>query len=194
MEALKPINQICKEARAELKRQLPDWKFSVTNSKFAGGSSMTLALMAGPVAQPVLYVYDSYKDEKCEPGECYHQLNPYTFTTTYGYGQDEMMSNGSALHPHVYHAMRIAVGIAVGDRNDFISVHIGRWDRPYVQKAPKRPEAPMPVQDHWRDEDGLDVAPEPPQPYTVGEAAGAARRAELAAIAAGRRSVGGHSI
>lgn len=175
MEALKPINQICKEVRAELKRTLPDWKFSVTNSKFAGGSSMTLALMAGPVAQPVLHVYDSYKDERREPGECYHQLNPYTFTTTYGYGQEEMMSNGAALHPQVYDVVRTAVTIAVQDRNDFISVHIGRWDRPYVHQP-------------------TSAQKQRPQARTVGEAAGAARRAELAAIAAGRRSVGGHSI
>lgn len=58
--------EIAALVRAELKKRLPEWKFSVTYNSFSMGSSIDLRLMAGPEAVVA-------------EGPQHGQLNQYTF-------------------------------------------------------------------------------------------------------------------
>lgn len=122
--------EIAARVRAELKRQLPEWRFSVTMKSFSGGSSITLALVSGPV--PALVQGD------------YAQLNQYVFADgPTAYGRD-YHNNGAHLTPKGWEVMERATHILSADHwdksdimsdyfccNFYMHVEIGRWDRPY---------------------------------------------------------------
>lgn len=136
---------ISAKVRNELKRVLPDWKFSVQMKSFAGGSSITLALMSGPEEVMGEWPEGSNGREwgSARPG--YAQLNPISFGSQGRfYGKDELISNGYQLTPKGWEVMEIATKILSADHwdksdvmsdyfscNFYMHVDIGKWDRNY---------------------------------------------------------------
>lgn len=122
--------QTSKLVREELKRILPDWKFSVTIQRFSGGSSIDLSLMQGP-------------EEVSSEG--YAQLNPHSFGSQSSfYGKDKLISNGCQLTPKGWEVMEIATKVLSSyhwDNSDiqtdyfhcnfYLHINIGKWNKNY---------------------------------------------------------------
>ncbi len=67
----KNIKDIAKEVRAELKKEFPACKFSVTIERYSGGQSLSVALTVAPVQ----VLSDEYLAEN--EGRAYFQVNNY---------------------------------------------------------------------------------------------------------------------
>ena len=118
------IKDIAKAVRASLKAKHPNCKFSVTIERYAGGQSMTVALMAAP--------FEAFATDKPIHGEGYAQVNHYylkeqTYLTEqargviadaleivqhYNYDDSDMMTD--------YHSVNFSM--------DF---RVGKWDKPF---------------------------------------------------------------
>lgn len=126
--------EIAAEIRATLKRELPEWKFSVTIKGNSYYSAITIALMSGPEDVMV----------STEHGSGYAQLNRHVFNdspTAYG---REWFNNGAKLTPKGWEVMSRANDIMLNrhwDRSDaqvdyfncnfYPHLHIGKWDNGY---------------------------------------------------------------
>jgi hypothetical protein len=120
--------QIAAKVREDLKRELPQWKFSVTYQSFAGGSSITLALVSGP-------------EEVLVGGDGYQQLNQYSFIRD----DKNFANNGALLTEQGWKVMKVATNLLDNyhwDKSDaqidyfccnfYMHIEIGKWNRPYV--------------------------------------------------------------
>lgn len=128
---------IAATVRAELKKLLPDWKFSVTIERYSGGSSINLNLMEGP-------------EEVAAEG--YAQLNPHSFGTMgQFYGEKELSSNGCRLTPKGWEVMKTATQVLSKEHwdesdmmidyfhcNFYMHIGIGKWNRDYRVKEGKK--------------------------------------------------------
>jgi hypothetical protein len=121
--------EIAAAVRSELKSALPSCRFSVTFDSFAGGSSITLCLMSGPL--PAL-----------ENGLGGAQINQYMLREG---ANDPFRNNGCTLTPFGLYALRKAFAIIEKYHwddsepqadyfscNFYIHMGIGKWNRDYV--------------------------------------------------------------
>ena len=109
------------QKRKELKRALPEFKLSVVNR---GHSQISVSIIEGPI-------------EMLEPGKSYESVNHYYIKDHY---KDQ---------PAVRKVLQTIYDIISRDQSElvydgdygsvptfYVSISIGRWDRPYVVKAP----------------------------------------------------------
>ena len=111
---------ICALVRADLKKALPQWKFSVTKHSYSGGSSITLALVSGP-------------EEVCSDG--YAQLNHYYLgkdETLTAKGLEVMREAIEILES--YHWDKSDAQIDYFSCNFYMHFAIGKYDQPYEVK------------------------------------------------------------
>ena len=121
--------------RKELKKELPEYKFSVTKHHH---SSVTVAFMKGP-AFAEFQSRDRYTGEfKDDVIEGHEQLNHYWAMDFYG-------EKNGALIKKVEKIIKTAPAKAGGrewyDKSDamtdyfdtafYMSIHVGKWDKPY---------------------------------------------------------------
>lgn len=160
MNAYRSTKDIAATVRAELKKQLPEWKFSVTVHSYSGGSSITLALMQGP--EQVVEAQYNHIHRFPQPGEETRFKIPYTEEKPFsGYAQlnhyqlmenreDERglrLNNGEYLTEKGWEVMQIATRILSAEHYDYSEsqadyfctnfyrhVNIGRWNKPYQVK------------------------------------------------------------
>ena len=121
--------------RKELKKELPQYKFSVTKHHH---SSVTVAFMKGPAFAEYTY-FDRYAGEQKDGVlEGHEQLNHYHAESFYG-------AENAAIIKKVEEIIKTAPVKAGGrawyDKSDamtdyfdtafYMSIHVGKWDKPY---------------------------------------------------------------
>lgn len=119
--------------RADLKAQLPQWKFSVTYESFSMGSSIHVRLMSGP-------------EEAVAEGPQYGQLNRYTFA--HPDSRYPLRNNGVDLTQAGWDVMSKANEVVSKYHwdesepqtdyfccNFYYHLCIGKWNRDYVVKG-----------------------------------------------------------
>lgn len=124
---------IIKDARAELKKTLPAWTFSLTQPHYG---SFHLNLMSGPT--PALIPSDGWKD-----GD-YAQLNHYSYMDDSRDINERCHCNGAQLTREAFAAIYMATKIVNAENwdesdiqtdyfhcNFYLQVAVGKWDRPY---------------------------------------------------------------
>ena len=133
MSNYRSTKDVAATVRESLKRELPNWKFSVRVESYSGGSSIHLSLMQG-------------KEEVLVGGTGYAQLNQYTFgnkgLNTYPW------NNGAQLTPAGWEVMAEAtkiLGREHWDKSDaqidyfncafYMHIEIGQWNKPYQVKG-----------------------------------------------------------
>ena len=127
---IRPIVDIAKDVRKQLKERFPGCTFSVT---VRSSRSLTVALMAAPF-QPFMDACDGYA-----------QLNHYTIQRAYDDGRQAGTSNGYRLTPEAWQVLSEATRIANAenwDRSDsqfdhfdvnyYFDLAIGKWDKPFA--------------------------------------------------------------
>lgn len=143
--------EIAATVRAALKRELPDWKFSVRIKTYSGGASITLTLMSGPEA-----VVQSVREQKwsgeivLHPFKGHAQLNHYQLERDQDLEPVRYLTNGVILTPKGWEVMKRANELLSAehwDKSDIQSdyfccnfyrhVEIGQWGKPYVVKGEK---------------------------------------------------------
>lgn len=135
MRSYKSYKEIAAEVRETLKKELPEWKFSVRKESYSGGGSVTVSLMAGP-------------EEVSNKN--YAQLNPYTFLSCSGYGREKLESNGTQLTPKGFEVLELAAKVLAKEHWDdsdiqtdyfscayYMHIEIGQWNKPYTVTKPK---------------------------------------------------------
>lgn len=149
MTTYRSAKDIAVTVREQLKKQLPEWKFSVTIKGNSYYDSITVALMEGP--EQVVegfheYVFGTgglkryYTDTKAFPG--YAQLNHYQLQSRVD--DPKRLSNGEYLTPKGWEVMKAATDILLAEHwdksevqvdyfscNFYPHIHIGKWDKPY---------------------------------------------------------------
>ena len=133
---------IAKLVRQQLKKELPNCKFSVTSKWFSMGSEISVSLMAAPF--PVFA-----SDVDCNGNEQekdYAQLNHYQLRRAYDYGNPPGVCNGVFLTPRAWEVLSRAVEIGqlhnwnnsdiqtdYFDVNYWFHIDIGKWDKPFQE-------------------------------------------------------------
>jgi hypothetical protein len=151
MSTYRSTKEIAALVRAELAKELPIWKFSVTMKSFSMGSSITVALMSGPV--PVVEATHTYESFGSFGGSR-HDLLPHEQV---GYAQlnecqlrtnnSNRLTNGYYLTPAAWKAMVKANDIVsqyhwddsdiqsdYHSCNFYYHLHIGKWNKDYEVK------------------------------------------------------------
>ena len=140
------MSMVAREVRARLRRKIPHCRFSLRIRNFPGGSELKVALMSAP-ASPFASLVDAYGNR--HTGE-YAQLNTMVLLR-----RDKWpMCNGYFLTDAGWQIMQKAAEIANARKYRdsepesterwamyYLSVQIGRFNRPFLVKAPKT-EAP----------------------------------------------------
>ena len=118
------IKDIAKAVRADLKAKHPKCKFSVTIERYAGGQSMTVALMSAPFAALA-------KD--CEDADRgYTQVNLYhmdTQTQLTEKARKVMTDAKAAMSNFNYDESDIMTDYF--NVNFYMHVTVGKWDKPF---------------------------------------------------------------
>jgi len=136
--------KIAKLIRQQLKKEIPNCKFSVTKASFSGGSAITVALMAAPF--PV-FAQDVDRNGN-EQGRGYSQLNYFQLRRGFDYDcRDPGVCNGVFLTPEAWAVLSQAVKIGQQynwdnseiqtdyfDVNYYFDIAIGKWDKPFQIK------------------------------------------------------------
>ena len=144
------ITEIAKDVRAQLKKQYPACKFSVTVEKYSGGQSLTIALMSAPFDAILKYgspdpcTYEFI--ESTNPDRGYAQLNHYAFNENYAANSRPIpgWNNGCQLSRDAWTCMsdvyKFSSSFNYSDSDpqiDYFSVNfylhlaIGKWDVPF---------------------------------------------------------------
>jgi hypothetical protein len=143
MRDLTNIATIAKETRAELKREFPECKFSVTIERYSMGQALTVALMAAP--------YEVFKGTITEvPSGFQRPINPEyeqintTLRDTYAEAEARR-SNVYNLTKWAYDTLRRASEIANRRNWDYSDVQtdyfdnhfvfhlsVGKWNKPFT--------------------------------------------------------------
>lgn len=150
MHAYKDTKDIAATIRERLKKELPGWKFHVRIERFAGGSSIEVALMEG-MADVMEGVRDNmplspdYGKVK-EMGFQYAQLNHLAFG--WADAEEKRLTNGYVLTPIGWDVMKKASEIMLAERwddsdaqldyfccNFYAHLNIGKWNKPYQVKG-----------------------------------------------------------
>lgn len=157
----KSLKDIAKEVRAQLKKEYPDHKFSVTTEYYSMGQSLHVRLMSAPVSP--------FADGSSER---YEQLNHFYLDN---YADEDRVHSPSLLMTAEGVAMLKRVNeIANSDNwdnsdamtdyfdvNYHFDLHIGKWDRPFVATGQSQSEPETAVQ--------VEPAPAIEQPEVVAE-------------------------
>lgn len=136
----KDIKDIAKELRAQLKKEFPACKFSVTIERFSMGQAMKVALMAAPFPVSSDPEFNGYA-----------QLNHYTIAQPF---PKDGNNNGKALTQRTWHVLQRAQELGNKDNwnnsdamtdyfdvNYYFDLHIGKWDKPFEQTGDESGEA-----------------------------------------------------
>lgn len=146
---MKPLKQIAKEVRAELKKTFPDCKFSVTTHYASMCQALNVALMAAPESpfarNVIVCGYDPWEPEEHPHDGGYAQLNHHHIK--YDDFSEEWRSNGAVLTEKAAKMLLRVVEIANRDNwnrsdaqvdyfdvNYWFHLAIGRWNRPFEVK------------------------------------------------------------
>ena len=134
--------EIAAWVRETLKKELPQWKFSVQMERFSGGSAIDLSLMSGP--EEVLEEVP-YRDTTLRPASASLNHFPFIQTTRWNDWREKLHNNGYTLTPKGWEVMEKATKILATyhwDDSDiqsdyfctnfYMHVHIGKWDRRYI--------------------------------------------------------------
>ena len=133
---IRDTKEIAKTIRQELKATYPDCKFSVTISRFSGGSSIAVALMTAPF-------------EAIRNNSAYEQLNQYTIRreTYEDYLGNDIPNNYKPrkLTEAAWKLMQSVDEIAdrenwnnsdaqidYFDVNYYLDLHVGKWNKDFV--------------------------------------------------------------
>ena len=137
MREIRPLTEITKTIRAELKKKFPKCKFSVT---VQNGIAIAVALMTAP-ASPFASMNTVNGHDH---GGKYAQLNHYHIRQ---YQSDDWVSNGYYLTEQAVEMLNAV--IEVGNRenwdnsdaqidhfdvNYYFHLAIGKWDKPFIVK------------------------------------------------------------
>jgi hypothetical protein len=138
MREIRPLTEITKTIRAELKKQFPGCKFSVTTKH---GIEITVALMTAP-ASPFANLNTVNGHE--HNGE-YAQLNHYHIKQDW---DGSWVSNGYYLTEQAVEMLNTVIEISNRenwdnsdiqadhfDVNYYFHLEIGKWNRPFVVKG-----------------------------------------------------------
>jgi len=138
MTVIRPLTEITKTIRAELKQRFPECKFSVTTQH---GLAITVALMTAPVSP--FASLDTVNGH--EHGGKYAQLNHYHIRQDYQTGS--WMSNGYYLTEQAVETLNTVIEIGnrenwdnsnsqidYFDVNYYFHLAIGKWDKPFIVK------------------------------------------------------------
>ena len=125
---MKSDNEVNKEIRAKLKAEFPDCKFSVVKRLGAMCIDTTIALMSAP--------FDAIIGGKAWQNG-YAQLNEYQLKGKAP--AENFICNGAMLTKQCWNTMKRVIEIAeeTGSydyQNSFLSVHIGKWDKPFIRR------------------------------------------------------------
>jgi len=133
MNSTRSKKDIIKDARAQLKKALPQWTFSLTQPHYG---SFHLNLMSGPVE--ALLPSEGWKDGG------YAQLNHCSYMDTSRSIEERCRSNGAQLTREAFTAIYMATQIVNAENwdesdsmtdyfhcNYYLSVSVGKWDKPY---------------------------------------------------------------
>ena len=144
----KDLKDIAKDIRNALKSHYPEWKFSVTIARFAGGQSLSVALMSGPrspFGDKLTYpnTYDGIGMRY--PINGYAQLNHFYIEQKPLDDKMVWVSNGTILTEEAAKMLKEVTDIAnrenwdysdamtdYFDVNYFLYIEIGKWDRPFT--------------------------------------------------------------
>lgn len=134
------IKDISKQVKAQLKKEFPNCKFSVTIERFSMGQSMCVALTAAPFA-----VFNGAVDANGYTQEKdYAQLNHFQLRSE----PRDYICNGYYLTPEAWATLKRADEIGNGqnwdksdiqtdyfDVNYYFDIAIGRWNKAFEQTA-----------------------------------------------------------
>ena len=125
----KSTKEIAAEIRQVFKKTLPNTKWSVRMQSFAGGSSISVALLEAPFE--VLEAEQPY----CERG--YAQLSEYTLDD---FNSENRISNGAVLTKEGWKLMCEVVQFLdslrwFNIRDSFLHLEIGHWDKPFTVRS-----------------------------------------------------------
>ena len=144
-EKYRDIKDTAKDVRRELKTRFPEWKFSVTIDRFAGGQSLSVALMSGPRSPfgDELTYPDTY-DDKRYPVNGHAQLNHHYITRESLGNKTVWVSNGTILTEEAAKMLKEVISIANRDNwdnsdtqtdyfdaNYYFHIEIGKWNKPF---------------------------------------------------------------
>lgn len=138
----KPLKQIAKEIRIELKKQFPDCKFSVAKESYSMGQSLHLSLMSAPFE-----AVQSMTDINGNLHEKYYfKLNQYQLKSDFD--ENRNICNGIKLTQKAWEVLKKATEIANKDNwdnselqtdyfdvNYYFHLEIGKWDKPFIKTA-----------------------------------------------------------
>ena len=143
--------EIASEIRGDLKKMLPDCKFSVTCQNYSGGRSINVALMEAPFDAILADRVRKYEGGieyyvNLDNTRGYSQLNHYTIKDDPE--RTNYVNNGAVLTPKAWRALATATSIANRrnwDRSDiqtdyfdvnyYFHLAIGKWNKPYQKKG-----------------------------------------------------------
>ena len=139
--------EIAMEVRMNLKKELPQWKFSVRYRSFAGGSAIDLSLMSGPEEVLAPWPEGSNGAAWGTPIPTYAQLNQYGFLHNSQASRllaDKNVNNGFLLTNAGWYVMEKATKILAAEHwddsdiqtdyfstNFYMHIEIGQWDKPF---------------------------------------------------------------
>lgn len=137
--------KIAKMVRQQIKKEIPNCKFSVTSKYFSGGSEITVSLMTAPF--PVFAQDVDCNGNKQEKD--YTQLNHFQLRRGFDYDRrDPGVCNGVFLTPEAWEVLKRADEIAnlhnwdnsdiqtdYFDVNYYFNINIGKWNKPFQIKG-----------------------------------------------------------
>jgi len=145
---------IAKMLRKQLKAAFPQCKFSVTMETYSGGSSITIALMEAPFR--VFKTFDEFSEEeihRMRDGYKSEEQVKAIITTRIEEAYDQVnhiwLHENTYLMPEAIKVLTTARDMARHynwddsdsqydhfDVHFYLSVHIGKWDKPFRQVEP----------------------------------------------------------
>ena len=140
-EKIYDTTKIAKIVRQQIKKEIPNCKFSVTSKWFSMGSEISVSLMTAPFpvfAQGV----DCNGNKRLDD---YAQLNHFQLRRDFDYDRrDPGICNGVFLTPEAWDVLQRADEIAnlhnwdnsdiqtdYFDVNYYFNINIGKWDKPF---------------------------------------------------------------
>jgi hypothetical protein len=130
---MKSLKEIANEIRKSLKAEFPQCKFSVKTAYFAGGQSLTVALMAAP--------FQVFVEGAKLHGNSYAQLNQYYLKDDSRLTEEAKEVLVRVLEISQKHNWdRSDTMTDYFDVNYYLNLHVGKWDKPFEVIESKQDE------------------------------------------------------